>query len=73
MGQIYLENIRTYSHHGCMQEETIIGSEYRVDLWVDADLFVAAQTDDLNDTTATTTTTNNKQQTTNNNTTTNRY
>ena len=48
MGQIYLENIRTYSHHGCMQEETIIGSEYRVDLWVDADLFVAAQTDDLN-------------------------
>ena len=49
MGQIYLENIRTYSHHGCMQEETIIGSEYRVDLWVEADLFVAAQTDDLND------------------------
>ena len=50
MGQIYLENIRTYSHHGCMKEETIIGSEYRVDLWVDADLSVAAQTDDLNDT-----------------------
>ena len=50
MGQIYLENIRTYSHHGCMKEETIIGSEYRVDLWVDADLTVASSSDDLNDT-----------------------
>ncbi|MEC7124455.1 MAG: dihydroneopterin aldolase [Bacteroidota bacterium] len=50
MGQIYLENIRTYSHHGCMEEETVIGSEYRVDLWVDADLTVASSSDDLKDT-----------------------
>ena len=50
MGQIYLENIRTYSHHGCMKEETVIGSEYRVDLWVDADLRVASSSDDLKDT-----------------------
>ena len=50
MGQIYLENIRTYSHHGCMKEETVIGSEYRVDLWVDADLTAASSTDDLKDT-----------------------
>ena len=50
MGQIYLENIRTYSHHGCMKEETVIGSEYRVDLWVDADLTVASSSDDLKDT-----------------------
>ena len=50
MGQIYLENIRTYSHHGCMTEETVIGSEYRVDLWVDADLTVASSSDDLKDT-----------------------
>ena len=49
MGQIYLENIRAFSHHGCMKEEKIIGSEYRVDLWVVADLSVASQTDDLND------------------------
>ena len=49
MGQIYLENIRTYSHHGCMKEETVIGSEYRVDLWVDADLTVASSSDDLKD------------------------
>jgi len=50
MGQIYLENIRTYSHHGCMKEETVIGSEYRVDLWLDADLTVASSSDDLKDT-----------------------
>lgn len=50
MGQIYLENIRTYSHHGCMKEEAVIGSEYRVDLWVDANLMVASSSDDLNDT-----------------------
>ena len=50
MGQIYLENIRTYSHHGCMKEETVIGSEYRVDLWVDADLTIASSSDDLKDT-----------------------
>jgi dihydroneopterin aldolase len=50
MGQIYLENIRTYSHHGCMKEETVIGSEYRVDLWVDADLAAASSSDDLRDT-----------------------
>ena len=50
MGQIYLENIRTYSHHGCMKEETVIGSEYRVDLWVDADLTVASASDNLKDT-----------------------
>ena len=50
MGQIYLENIRTYSHHGCMKEETLIGSEYRVDLWVNANLTVASSSDDLKDT-----------------------
>ncbi len=33
-----------------MKEETIIGSEYRVDLWVDADLTVASSSDDLKDT-----------------------
>tara|TARA_Y100000992_G_C21091059_1_gene408001 strand:+ start:300 stop:650 length:351 start_codon:yes stop_codon:yes gene_type:complete len=50
MGQIYLENIRTYSHHGCMKEEAVIGSEYRIDLWVDANLTVASSSDDLKDT-----------------------
>ena len=33
-----------------MKEETVIGSDYRVDLWVDADLTVASSSDDLKDT-----------------------
>ena len=33
-----------------MKEETVIGSEYRVDLWVDADLTAASFSDDLKDT-----------------------
>ena len=50
MGLIELENIRIYAHHGCLPEETIIGSEYRVDLAVDTDLSVSSKSDALEDT-----------------------
>ena len=50
MGIIKVENIRVYAYHGCLKEETAIGSDYRVDLEVKADLETSAQTDDLNDT-----------------------
>lgn len=50
MGQIQLQNIRVYAHHGCLKEETSIGSDYRVDLKVDAQLAKAAKNDDLADT-----------------------
>ena len=50
MGFIELENIRVYAHHGCLPEETIIGSEYRVDLAIDADLSVSYESDALEDT-----------------------
>lgn len=50
MGLIELENIRVYAHHGCLAEETIIGSEYRVDLAVDTDLSVSSKSDALEDT-----------------------
>ena len=33
-----------------MKEETVIGSDYRVDLWVDADLSAASFSDNLGDT-----------------------
>ena len=33
-----------------MKEETVIGSEYRIDLWVNADLTVASSSDNLKDT-----------------------
>lgn len=50
MGIIKVENIRVYAHHGCLPEETIIGSDYRVDLEVKADLLPSAKSDTLEDT-----------------------
>lgn len=50
MGIIKLNNIRTYSFHGCMPEEAKIGSDYRVDVWAKADFSKPATTDALADT-----------------------
>ncbi|MGJ8591474.1 MAG: dihydroneopterin aldolase [Aquaticitalea sp.] len=50
MGTIKVENIRVFANHGCLAEETKIGSDYRVDLQVKADLQPSAQSDRLSDT-----------------------
>jgi len=50
MGIIKVENIRVFAHHGCLQEETKIGSDYRVDLKVEANLKTSAKSDKLTDT-----------------------
>lgn len=50
MDYIELENIRCYSYHGCLPQETQIGSDYRVDLYVEADLTTSAKSDNLSDT-----------------------
>ena len=50
MGTIRLKNIRTYSFHGCLAEESRIGSDYSVDLEITTDLLKSCVTDDLNDT-----------------------
>ena len=50
MGRIYLKNIRIYAFHGCMDEEEKIGSDYVVNLAIDADLNVSSQSDNLKDT-----------------------
>jgi dihydroneopterin aldolase len=50
MGVIKVENIKVYAYHGCLSEETIIGSDYRVDVSVVADLEKSAKTDALKDT-----------------------
>ncbi len=47
MGYIILSNIRTYSYHGCMDEEEKIGAEFRTDLKVKTKMKKAAETDDL--------------------------
>jgi 7,8-dihydroneopterin aldolase/epimerase/oxygenase len=50
MGIIKVENIRVFAHHGCLKEETKIGSDYRVDLKVKANLQTSAKSDKLSDT-----------------------
>ncbi|MGY8914746.1 MAG: dihydroneopterin aldolase [Flavobacteriales bacterium] len=50
MGKVTLSNIKAYAHHGCLEEEAIIGSDYRVDLEVKTDLTKASQSDNLVDT-----------------------
>ncbi|RZJ71944.1 dihydroneopterin aldolase [Flavobacterium sp.] len=50
MGIIRLKNIRTFSYHGCLPEETKIGSEYTVDLEIKTDLRKSAESDALADT-----------------------
>ncbi|APG60790.1 dihydroneopterin aldolase [Christiangramia salexigens] len=50
MGVIKLKNVRVFAYHGCLEEEGKIGSEYRVDLKVYADLSQSAKSDNLSDT-----------------------
>jgi 7,8-dihydroneopterin aldolase/epimerase/oxygenase len=50
MGVIKVENIKVYAYHGCLSEETIIGSDYRVDVSVEADLEKSSTSDALEDT-----------------------
>ncbi len=39
-----------YAYHGCLKEEGTIGSDYRVDITLKADLALAASTDKLKET-----------------------
>ena len=50
MGKVQLENIKAYAHHGCLPQETNIGSDYLVNVSVDTDLLKASISDQLKDT-----------------------
>ncbi len=50
MGTIRVDNIRVYSYHGCLSEETKIGSDYLVNVEVKADISQASKSDQLKDT-----------------------
>lgn len=50
MGKVRLDNIRLFAFHGCLKEEGVIGSDYRVDLEISADLDSASKSDRLTDT-----------------------
>ncbi|WKK66297.1 dihydroneopterin aldolase [Lutimonas zeaxanthinifaciens] len=50
MGTIKISNIRVYAYHGCLVEEGKIGSDYRIDLSVKANLQPSSKSDHLADT-----------------------
>jgi len=50
MDTIKVTNIRVYAYHGCLTEETKIGSDYLVNVSVTADLSKSAVSDKLEDT-----------------------
>lgn len=50
LAEISLENIKLYAHHGCLTEERLIGSMYRVDLSVFTNIEKASTSDNLNHT-----------------------
>ena len=50
MGIIQVNNIRLFSNHGCLDEEAKIGSEYKVDVEIKANLNKSSKTDELVDT-----------------------
>jgi len=50
LDKIVVDNIRVYAYHGCLKEETIIGSDYSVTVKVTANLTVASHSDNLTDT-----------------------
>jgi len=50
MGKVKITNIRVYAHHGCLREESIVGSEYSVGVTVKTNLSKASDSDELSDT-----------------------
>ena len=50
MGKIHLNNIKIFAYHGCIVEESKIGSDYLVNLTIEGDLSLSAKTDKLSDT-----------------------
>ncbi|MGG7036361.1 MAG: dihydroneopterin aldolase [Flavobacterium sp.] len=50
MGTIKLQNIRTFSFHGCLEEEGRIGSDYLINLEIHTDLLKSSLSDHLKDT-----------------------
>ncbi|MEP7168446.1 MAG: dihydroneopterin aldolase [Bacteroidota bacterium] len=50
MSLISVEGIECYAYHGCLEEESIIGGKYSVDVYIMADVSKSFATDDLQDT-----------------------
>lgn len=50
MNRIEVNGIKLYAYHGCLKEEGAIGGHYIVDVVIDTDFSIAAETDELSKT-----------------------
>ena len=50
MGVITVFGMKFYAYHGCLEAESKIGSDYEVDVVLEADFSVAAESDNLEET-----------------------
>ncbi|MCL2414535.1 MAG: dihydroneopterin aldolase [Bacteroidales bacterium] len=50
MTKISLNNMQFFAHHGCFEEERIVGTQFSVSLSFDVDTAKAEQSDNLSDT-----------------------
>ena len=50
MHLVEVSGIECYSYHGCMNEESVLGGKYIVDVSIETDFTRAAETDELIDT-----------------------
>ena len=50
MSVISIEGMEFFAYHGCFKEEQIIGTKFRVDLYLNTDTSLAEKSDNLYDT-----------------------
>ena len=50
MSVISIEGMEFFAYHGCFKEEAIIGTKFRIDLFLRSDTREAERSDDLHDT-----------------------
>jgi dihydroneopterin aldolase len=49
MNRVELVDMHFFAHHGCFKEEQIIGNNFIVNFWAEADLSLPAKTDRIED------------------------
>ena len=50
MSVISIEGMEFFAYHGCFKEEQVIGTKFRIDLFLEVDTTEAEKTDSLQDT-----------------------
>lgn len=49
MSRVELVDMEFFAHHGCFEEERVIGNKFIVNIWVECDCTKPSESDDIND------------------------